>query len=193
MEKSKTKLKGGVSAVLLWFSLEHSQHCKYNKSEYELQDFKNMSFLVTFLAVEMSLQPIGTCLFCSAVPNPVWHVERRDDEVVTPTKDGIVLMLDDQPTQETTMFNVDAKALYDVKSLQVYQGELGVKGVYHVSVASGTIHFCRRGSVAQRYSSVWTAMNDRTNQVAIWASQMSLATSLIGHPMKLRGRVCPWS
>lgn len=60
--------------------------------------------------------------------------------MVDQTKKHDVLMSDDLPTQRTTMFEVERKALHYVMVTGIYNKDLRGKYLNHVSVADFAIH-----------------------------------------------------
>lgn len=62
------------------------------------------------------------------------------EEVVDPTKEEDLLMLDDPGPQMNTMFEVNAKAVHYVRVPRIYQSDPQVKCLYHISFAYCAMH-----------------------------------------------------
>lgn len=115
-----------------------------SNAEYSRLSLKDMNVLVLvdILSVVMDLSGHGYT-FRSALQFRIWYelLEGEREDVVDPTMEEDLLMLDDPPTQKREKFEVEAKAFLYVRVLGIYHSNPRVKCLYLRSVADCAIQF----------------------------------------------------
>lgn len=94
-------------------------------SEYDQLAFKIMNVTVDLLSVLVYLWR-DRHIFHSPFLFNIWHklLKERIKDVLNPTKKEDVLISDNPATQKTTIFEVQVKALQNVRTPGMYQSEL---------------------------------------------------------------------
>lgn len=167
---------GGAVRRVTWSRGQRSTFCLlYNtvrivesaNSEYDWLRLNNMSIFIKMVSTAMYLR--AHChIFCSSSQFKTWYeqLEREIGDVVDPTSEEYVLMLDYPRTQNSAMLKVQAKDFHYMRTPGIYHNDWRLKRLCHMSVSGCTMSFQRKGLLGTEmlqfveYNTWWGVPND---------------------------------